>query len=160
MQTYNYNGIVSGAEREALKEMIFNRVRQRSEALAKDAQNKYTSSFKEEIMDIARNSFNTPGNPFAVKDESAKPKEQPQAEKGTEIGFKQKASEEEIKEIIRQKNEASNGTIIQSERLDLMKNAGIDFKTNQQFMGALEFLNAQAGINMAGKKKTTFDTLA
>lgn len=160
MQTYNYNGIVSRGEAEALKELIFNRVRQRAEALAKDTQNQYTSSFKEEIMDIARASFNNPNNPFAIKTETKQNNDKGYQAEKAEIGFKQKTTEEKIQEIIKQKNESSNGQIIQSERLDLMKNAGIDFKTNQQFTGALEFLNAQAGIYMAGKHKTSFEALA
>lgn len=161
MQTNNYNGIVSRAEADALKELIFNRVRQRTEALAKNAQNQYMDSMKDEIMDLARNSFNNPNNPFTIKSQNDINKtNKTQAEKGTEVGFKQKLTEERINEIIKQRNESSNGTIIQSERLDLIKNAGMEFKSSQQFTGALQFLNAQAGINMADKSKAKFDTLA
>lgn len=161
MQSYGYTGIVSKAETEALKELIFNRARQRAEALAKDAQTQYTSSFREELMDIARSSFNAPGNPFTEKNESVK--NEPVV-KGKEaagaIGFKQKTNEENIKEIIKFRNENARQSAAQSEISGVMYQAGTEFENSQKFMGALEFLNSQAGIYMASQKKARFDTIA
>ena len=65
MQSYESKMIVSQSEVLALKELIFNRARQRAEALADDTKTKYTASFRDEVMDIARKSFDTNNNPFA-----------------------------------------------------------------------------------------------
>ena len=159
MQSYNYNMIVSKNEAEALKEMIFNRVRQRAEAMTTDVQNSYTTSFKEEIMDIARNSFDTKRNPFVIQtsgqnNDSKAPDKQP------EIGFKQKVSEDNIKEIIRLKNENTRQRIAQDEISGIMNKAGAEFEKSQKFTGALQFLNTQAGVNLANKNKASFEALA
>ena len=86
MYSYNRKSIVSNSEIQALKEVIFERARERAEAMANSAQNQYTSSFKAEIMEIARNSFNSPSNPFAQN--SAQPiKNDPATEAKPKIGF-------------------------------------------------------------------------
>ena len=155
----SYTGIVSRAETEALKEHIFNRARQRAEALAKDTQDSYTSSFRYEVMNIARESFNAPGNPFAqptqkVNDIPAK------QETEEDIGFKQKLNEDSIKEIIKYKNDMVKASIAQKEISGVMNHANTEFVNSQKFMGALDFLNSQAGIYMASQNKAKFDTLA
>lgn len=160
MQNYDYRSIVPKAEADALKEMIFNRVRQRAEALNKETQDKYTTSFKEELMDIARNSFTSPGNPFTQKLERKQADVAEQVNKKPEVGFKQREISENIKEVIKQKNEVVNEVLSHSEVSSVMDYAGADFRTTQQFMGALEFLNAQAGIYMANKNKASFEVLA
>jgi len=167
MSSYSYTGIVSKAETEALKELIFNRARQRAENLAKDTQEKYTSSFREDIMDIARNSFNSPGNPFAQKtelvhNENQKVREnQPQVkERHNDIGFKQRTTENNIKEIIKFRNDLSKEKIANNEISGIMQQAGAEFTTSKNFTGALEFLNSQASIYMAGERKAKFDTIA
>jgi len=161
MQNYNYNGaIVSKAETEALKEMIFNRARQRAAALAQETQNQYTSSFKDEIMDIARSSFNTPGNPFAQKVSEAGNKENNKTAKQSQIGFEQKQTDKEINQIIKSKNELAKEIVTQKEIARVMQRATTEFEQTKQFVGALNFLNAQAGINIAGRKKANFEIIA
>lgn len=160
MQNYNYGVIVSRTEVEALKELIFNRARQRAEAMAKDAQDKYTSSFREEIMDIARDSFNSSGNPFSQKIEPKKEEVSTKVEKDPQIGFEQKVNSETIKQMIKARNEASRASVSQNAVASVMDNAGSEFQNTQKFTGALEFLNSQAGIYMASQRKARFDKLA
>ena len=170
MQSYSYRGIVSKAETEALKELIFNRARQRAEALAKDTQEQYTSSFRDELMDIARNSFNAPNNPFTQKTEPVQQTESlpkinrehdnVKNNKLNDIGFKQKTNEESIKEIIKFKNDLAREAISQKEIAGVMNRASAGFENSQKFMGALDFLNSQAGIYMASQRKAKFDALA
>jgi len=160
MQSYDSKSIVSKTEAQALKELIFNRARQRAEALSNDTQNKYTDSFRNELMDIARKSFNTPENPFARKIEETKKTEVVKSQPQQQIGFKQKTSEENIKEIIKLKNEIARESIIHKEIAEVMDNNGSDFAKRKNFTGALDFLNAQAGIYMAGKNKTSFEAIA
>ncbi len=160
MQNYNYNAIVSRNEAEALKEMIFNRIRQRAEAMAKDAQNNYTTSFKEEIMDIARSSVEVQRNPFNTQIKEQKTNNVHSSEQKQEVGFKQKVSENNIKEIIRQKNEIVRENAAQNEIAGVMNKAGEEFGNSKNFVGALKFLNAQAGVNMANKHKTSFEAIA
>ena len=155
MQNYNYNkAIVSKAETEALKEMIFKRARQRAEALAQETQKQYTSSFKDEIMDIARSSFDAPGNPFAQN------KTETKTEKHNNIGFKQKQTDKEIKKIIQSKNDITKELTSQEEITRVMKAAATEFENTKQFVGALNFLNAQAGINLADRRKARFEIIA
>ena len=161
MQNYNYNrAIVSKAETEALKEMIFNRARQRAEALAQETQNQYTSSFKDEIMDIARSSFNAPGNPFAQKIDQNKNKTSNTSEKQTQIGFEQKQTDKEINRIIKSKNDIRKELASQQEISQVMQTVSTEFENTKQFVGALNFLNAQARINLAGRGKANFEIIA
>ena len=161
MQNYNYNrAIVSKSETEALKEMIFNRARQRAAAMAQEAQNQYTSSFKDEIMDIARSSFNAPGNPFAQKITETKTENNAKPEKQAQIGFEQKQTGKEINQIIKSKNDITKEIASQKEISRVMQTAATEFENTKQFVGALNFLNAQAGINLADRRKTRFEIIA
>ena len=160
MKNYDYKSIVSKAEAEALKEMIFNRVRQRAEALNEETQDKYTTSFREDLMDVARNSFNSPENPFSQRIERRQINNSETVTKQPEIGFKQRTIPENIKDVIKQKNEIVNEALSHKEVTGVMDYAGADFKNTQQFVGALQFLNSQAGIYMANKNKASFETLA
>lgn len=161
MQNYNYNkAIVSNAETEALKEMIFNRARQRAAALAEETQNQYTSSFKDEIMDIARSSFGAPGNPFAQKAIKIHDENNNKHEKQTQIGFEQKQNEKDINKIIKSKSDLTKEIISQKEIAHVMQRAATEFEQTKQFVGALNFLNAQAGISLADSKKAKFEALA
>ena len=160
MYSYNRKSIVSNSEIQALKEVIFERARQRAEAMANSAQNQYTSSFKAEIMEIARNSFNSPSNPFAQN--LAQPiKNDPATEAKPKIGFPERKIPENIKnKIIESKNAEIKESISRDEVLSIMNKTGTDFGNRKNFVGALKFLNAQAGIYMAGQNKAKFDRLA
>ena len=69
MSNYIFNTLVSKQEQEALKEMIFQRAKARAEALTENAQASYTTSMKNDIMDLARVSFTANKNPFSIETE-------------------------------------------------------------------------------------------
>ena len=66
MSAFLHESIVSAQESQALKEMIFNRARERAAALASDVQESYTTNMQADVMDIARNSFRANKNPFSL----------------------------------------------------------------------------------------------
>ena len=55
--SYNFNSYVNKGEADALKEMIFKRAQERSKA--------YTDDVQSDVMDLARESFVSNGNPFS-----------------------------------------------------------------------------------------------
>lgn len=150
MSNYKFDSIVSRSEADALKEMIFKRARERAEALAEDINTSYTSSVKNELMDIARDSFVSSKNPFAVKEEK-----KPEEPENKEIGFPQRKIEE-IKSQINYRTKDIAGKEVDS----AMRDAGVDFRKKQSFIGALDFLNSQATIALINKRGKSFEALA
>ena len=83
MNTYTSKSTVDRKEAEALKEMIFNRVRARAEAMNNEVQASYVDNVHNELMDSARVSFEATKNPFSLS--AASPKvEQKVQEKNVE----------------------------------------------------------------------------
>jgi len=160
MYNYDYKNIVSKTESEALKELIFNRARQRAEAMAQNAQNEYKNSFREELMDVARSSFSSPGNPFGVNSTLGEKSQTASSKETKQVGFTQKKSSNEIKEIIKAKNTSTSEYIAQNEIYGIMNGASADFEKSKNFTGALNFLNAHARIALAGRQKPSFEMLA
>lgn len=160
MPSYDYRSIVSRNEVEALREVIFNRARQRAEAMANQVQTEYKNSFREEMMDIARNSFNAPGNPFGNKINALKEEPVQQAQKTEQIGFEQHTSEEKIQEIIKSRSESSDKVLSQNEVYSVMNSAGTEFEKSKGFMGALDFLNSQASLSLMSSRKPNFEMIA
>lgn len=159
------NKTVSSQEAEALKEMIFKRARERAEALAKDVQEDYTSNIQNDVMDLARNSFTSNKNPFAIKEY---PKEesivennfnQKEDNKQYEIGFQQR-SLSEIKAQIHYRNKEITETNTHKEIAETMNVARSEFINKKSFTGALEFLNSQASIALIKNKGQAFEALA
>lgn len=167
MSSYKYDSIVSKSEVEALKDMIFKRAQERAEALNTETQASYTSAVQKEVMDIARDSFNSNKNPFSINNNAAKaiaePHPQPTkpAERFSdeEIGFS-KRQVDYIKTQIQQKNKASETEIGNKEKLENMEEARNGFQNKKTFMGALNFLNSQASISLIKNKGKHFEALA
>lgn len=164
MYDYNSKSLVSTTEREALKELIFKRARERAEALNKDTQEAYTTSIRNELMDIARDSFTSSGNPFAfnntetVKETPAKPVETEAPKQ--EIGFAERKISENLRASIEYKNNLIKEAAAQNEVESVMKDAGMDVGNRKNFMGALEFLNSQASLSIINKRKHGFEAIA
>ena len=162
MYDYDYKSIVSKSESEALKELIFNRARERAVALNKQTQDSYTTAIKNELMDIARDSFNKSGNPFAIKNETVTKEEAVKdiAEKKEEIGFPQRKVADNLKSQIEYKNNLLREAAAQNEIKSVMENAGMDFGNKKNFIGALNFLNSQASLSVINKSKHGFEAIA
>lgn len=163
MYHYDYKSVVSKSESEALKELIFNRAKERAEALAQKTQDDYTTSVKNELMDIARDSFKSSGNPFAPKQEGIDEfvKAEPKAtEEKREIGFPERKVVDNLKASIEYKNNLIKEAKAQDEIHSVMKDAGVDFGNRKNFIGALNFLNAQASLSVINKRAKGFEAIA
>lgn len=165
MNNYSYKSIVSNTEAEALKEMIFKRARERAEVLNEETQSSYTTAVHADIMDLARESFQTNKNPFIFESEPIKDTvveekvtdvEETTSEK--EIGFSQRKVEN-IKSQIAYKNKIYTEKVSEIAIQSAMNDARKDLYKKQSFVGALEFLNSQATISLIKTKGQSFEAL-
>lgn len=162
MSSYKFDSIVNRQEAEALKELIFKRARERAEGMTKETQEAYTSSIRNDIMDLARNSFSAERNPFAAKQDSQSKPEAAAEEhdnKNEEIGFPERHIDE-IKSRIVYKNKVQQEETVHAEIEETMADARAGFNKKTSFMGALNFLNSQASISLVNKKGKKFEALA
>ena len=155
--SYNYDSIVSKNEADALKEMIFKRVRERAAALNEETQDSYMTAFKNEIMDIARQSFVAERNPFSVKEKSKAEEKEDKAPEEVKLARKHA---KEIKEKINSLNKIADENIANDSVRKSMNDARESLKKNTGFMGALDFLNSQATISLVNKKGSKFNAVA
>lgn len=162
MSNYNLNYIVSRSEQEALKEMIFKRAQERAQALNDDTQKSYADNIHNDVMELARNSFVAPKNPFSEKSEekvTVKKEERNNDDLALEIGFAQRHISE-IKSQIKYRNQNINKNFVENEINMAMESTKSEFQQKRSFTGALEFLNTQASINIASKKEKNFEIIA
>ena len=152
--TYQFNSYVNRQEAEALKEMIFKRARERSNAM--------TDDIKTDVMDIARESFVSNNNPFSQILTQTKVSEVQNVNKPAEVPAN------EVIEDISQKAEigfpqknlfagtTQNRIIKEQITASQIQNTMIEARqglTNKKsFMGALEFLNSQAAVSLLNKR--------
>ena len=161
MTNLGFRSTVSSQEAEALKEMIFKRIRERAQALNENIQNNFTTTLQNEIMDLARNSLVSSKNPFIIKEEQENIKE---ISNSKEVNSKEiETAHERIKEIksqLQESNKILNKDLadktIEATMFDIRNN----FKQNQGFTGALNFLNSQASIALIKNKGTSFEAIA
>lgn len=157
--SYQFNSIVNRTEAEALKEMIFNRVRERSQSISEDIQ--------ADVMDVARNSFVSDNNPFSniIKPvENTNVSEKVPAEKVEttevseqgEIGFPVHKPQHQIFSQTR----LLEGQYTEAAVADTMQQARAGLYNKQSFMGALEFLNSQAAVSLIRTRADKFEALA
>lgn len=169
MNTFTTKSTVNSQEAEALKEMIFNRVRARAEAMNKETQESYVDNFQNEIMDLARSSFVKTNNPFAdnsqpttVNTTQFKTDEivlEKSNKNSDSFGFAtQQASY--IASQIKLKSSVKNEEIAKSTIESTMDDAHKSLEKKSSFMGALNFLNSQATISLVNKKGTRFEANA
>lgn len=167
---YHYNYIVSKNEVNDLKELIFKRAQERADAMAKDAQNSYMDSFKNDLMDIARNSLTDKKNPFYIEKTTtettniAKSETKPETKSEItqsvdNVGFKN-SNVADIKQHIENKDRLVKESFSKNEISQNMRSARHDIENKRTFTGALEFLNSQASIVLIKSKSPTFNALA
>ena len=155
MKNYNYDSVVSKSEAEALKEMIFKRARERAAALTENTQNSYTTSFKQEIMELAHDTFTASKNPFSISTESSGEKE-----KNEKIITQDEYSAKDLIKRIETKHLEEQKNINEREFELNMEEARNSLSKNHSFMGALNFLNAQATISLVKNKGKSFEAIA
>ena len=170
---YNYSTptTVNSQEAEALKEMIFNRVRSRAEALNKETQESYVDNVQIELMDLARASFRSTKNPFMgsntpVEEKTSKLEETEEvyvekAESKTYegIGFAQTRNDYVYSQI-KLKTNISNESLAKDAVMSTMSDARQSLENKSSFMGALNFLNSQASIAIVNKTGKHFEANA
>ena len=139
------SSIVNKNEADALKEMIFRRVRERSQAATDDVQ--------ADVMELARDSFVSKNNPFSQIVKKEKEKEEEVNE--PEIGFSQKKRPENVQ--IKQRNDIINEQIASKAIQNNMVEARAALSSKQSFMGALNFLNSQAAVSLIRTRADKFE---
>lgn len=153
--SYKLDTIVNRNEADALKEMIFRRVRERSQGMNEDVQS--------DVMDLARDSFVSKDNPFSKIIENTKPAEPATAPESAErpvrdeeIGFPIK----EAKARIAMQSKLLNEQQVSAAVTNNMQEARVGLSNKQSFMGALNFLNSQAAISLIKTRADRFEVVA
>ena len=155
MSNYNFNTLVSKQEQEALKEMIFKRVNERAQALNNDTNTKYTNNIKNDVMELARDSFVASKNPFSAIQENVK------HEDTSEQKIKESRQKiETLKKKIYEHHEQQKSRIVNTFLENNMQEARVGLENKQAFTGALSFLNSKASLEILSKKNTKFETIA
>ena len=157
--SYQFDSIVNRSEANALKEMIFNRAREKNQGMQESVQS--------DIMDLAREAFVSKNNPFSQILQENKPEadtveintpavkaeavsETESIKETPEIGFAQKQF---APRAIAQ-NRVINNEISASTIYNNMTEAREGLTRKRGFMGALEFLNTQAAVSLARVNRT------
>ena len=142
------NSFVNKNEADALKEMIFRRVRERSQAMNEDIQ--------DDVMDLARESFVSKDNPFSKIVKNIENKDTFLDEKEKQVGFPQRELNSHALEQTKVLSEKYTVSTIQNN----MDEARKGLTNKKSFMGALNFLNSQAAISLMRTKSETFEVVA
>lgn len=152
--SYKFDSIVNKQEADALKEMIFRRVRERSNSMNEEVQT--------EVMDMARDSFVSSNNPFSqiVEKTNVQPESNPKelVQKGVDnenIGF---AMPQKQPKAFNQSN-LINEQVANAEIKNNMREARAGLSNNKSFMGALNFLNSQAAISLIKTRSDKFEMI-
>ena len=157
---YKFDSIVNKQEAEALKDMIFKRVRERSQAMTDDVQ--------ADVMSLARESFvKSNNNPFAQfidGEENSKPAQTPAA-KTTEstgthdmpdgIGFPQRELKARAQEQERMVKDEISTIALRS----TMNEARESLSNKRNFLEALNFLNTQGSVSLMRTRSDRFEVM-
>ena len=155
--SYQFNSIVNKNEAAALKEMIFNRARERAKSMTEDTQS--------EVMDMARDSFISENNPFSkiIENNENNNIQQQKVNKVTESehnSVKSNKQEDigfEIKEPKLIQNKIINQQLTAAEISTNMRDAREGLSNKKSFMGALNFLNSQAAVSLIRTRADKFE---
>lgn len=155
---------IDRAETASIKEAIFKRAREKSNTLATEKNDNYSSQVQNDVMEIARESITeSPMNPFnqfmenmglnsnkVVNDVSTQNVVNQQFVQ-QEQKISQTSNIEDIytKEVKRNIESVSNKTFVNSVKNETMTAARNQFRQGTNLMATLNFLNTQAAIRMA-----------
>ena len=159
---YQFNSYVNRKEVETLKEMIFQRARERAQSMTGDVQ--------QDVMSIAREAFVSNNNPFArILEQNEETVPEVREEVITQPEVKQSALHEYVEAVEAQAEEVgfpqralSSGAVNQYRNIqeqtssrqiqNTMREAREGLANKKSFMGALEFLNSQAAVSLLNKR--------
>ena len=134
----------------SIKEAIFARAQEKSNALAQEKNENYTTQVQNDVMDIARESLNIPDinpfNQFIANINTPAKEKQIEKESTTEILSTEIQPQKELKHNI---ESVDNSNYTNSVRNETMKAARAQFSQGRSLADTLNFLNTQAAITMA-----------
>ena len=160
MDNFHFVQVKPSIERKdvsLIKEAIFKRAREKAQQMNDDQNNQYTSEVKNDIMEIASADFRSSEfNPFNKFKESmglntpkvepvAEPEKQPVAETKAEP-FKENPLIKPLKHNIQRVNNSNYTESVKDETMTAARN---QFRQDRNLTTSLNFLNAQAAIQMA-----------
>lgn len=156
IMAYQFDTIVNRKEADALKDMIFRRVRERSQSMSED--------FQSDVMDLARDSFVSKGNPFAnivaevnkKSEEVAVKSESVEENQREDIGFPIRKPQSRMESQSRLINEQTAKAVV----VNTMQEARDGLSNKKSFMGALNFLNTKAAISLTRTRADKFEIMA
>ncbi|MCM1265731.1 MAG: hypothetical protein NC200_05985 [Candidatus Gastranaerophilales bacterium] len=146
---------IDRSEVASIKEAIFKRAREKSNSLATEKSENYTSQIQNDVMEIARAGLQeSPMNPFNQFMENMGLNSSASVAETTEAKPVEKAETPDLKEIYtkevkRNIESASNGAYTKSVKEETMAAARNQFRQGTSLMATLNFLNTQAAIRMA-----------
>lgn len=157
MDNFHFVNVKPSIERKEvslIKEAIFKRAREKAEQMNDEKNEHYTSDVKNDIMEIASSDFRSSEfNPFNKFKESMglnapAPKHEPEpAVEQEPVSTAKKTFE--IKPLKHNIESVSNGNYTESVKDETMTAARNQFRQDRNLTTSLNFLNAQAAIQMA-----------
>lgn len=156
MNTNYKSAIVNQQEVNTLKNIIFSRVRERTDSLVNEEHG--------EVMDLARNSFVSENNPFSAIIKRTEESFRSAAENKTNTAGQDDTQTDEIGFSVKHvASQLSNQNRIISEQIaaatinNTMYEAREGLSSKKSFMGALNFLNSQAAVSLIKTRADRFE---
>ena len=145
MNNYNVTGSspsIDYGDVKNVKEMIFNKAREKSLSLVKDSEEHMTSSIQNDVMNNARNSISSSRmKPFGLLTKTQQ-----------ETSLQEKVSEtKDLPQLKHNVQSVDNSVYTASMRNETMNVARNQFSRKPTLMETLNFLNTQAAIKMVSK---------
>ena len=145
MNNYNVTGSspsIDYGDVKNVKEMIFNKAREKSLSLVKDSEEHMTSSIQNDVMNNARNSISSSRmKPFGLLTKTQQ-----------ETSLQEKVSEtKDLPQLKHNIQSVDNSVYTASMRNETMNVARNQFSRKPTLMESLNFLNTQAAIKMVSK---------
>lgn len=154
MNNFHFVDVKPSIERSevaSIKDAIFKRAREKSNSLAKEKSENYTSQMQNDVMEIARVDFQASSmNPFnQFKDSIGLSQPEPVVQQTVQQTELPKLEEVFAREVKHNIESVSNKTFTQSVKDETMTAARNQFRQETNLMATLNFLNTQAAIQMA-----------
>ncbi len=171
MDNFHFVKVKPSIERKEvslIKEAIFKRAREKAEQMNDEKNNQYTSDAKNDVMEIASADFrSTEFNPFnkfkesmglnksnaTVETQSTEDVQEPEVAQTKNVNVSSTASTSnntfEIKPLKHNIERVSNGNFTEVVKDETMTFARNQFRQDRNLTTSLNFLNAQAAIQMA-----------
>ena len=154
MNNFHFIDVKPSIERSevaSIKDAIFKRAREKSNLLAKEKSENYTSQMQNDVMEIARVDFQSSSmNPFnQFKDSIGLNQPEPVVQQSASKMDLPTLEEVFTREVKHNIESVSNSAYTKSVKDETMTAARNQFRQETNLMATLNFLNTQAAIQMA-----------